>query len=170
MLALVLLATLASAEGRLPVERIGTAQGLVSDRVTHILRDSRGLLWVGTKDGVSRYDGHRFVSYATPFVTTIAETRDGAIVVATIDGLRRLAPNGRAFETIAAGVAVNDVAQDRQGGTEVETEVLQLSRLRASRDPRPARPSSACRSRSTRTRRCRAHSSTAGADRTPGTP
>jgi signal transduction histidine kinase len=43
MLALVLLATLASAEGRLPVERIGTAQGLVSDRITHILRDSRGL-------------------------------------------------------------------------------------------------------------------------------
>ncbi|HEX6097940.1 MAG TPA: two-component regulator propeller domain-containing protein [Thermoanaerobaculia bacterium] len=115
MLALVLLATLASAEGRLPVERIGTAQGLVSDRVTHILRDSRGLLWIGTKDGVSRYDGHRFVSYATPFVTTIAETRDGAIVVATIDGLRRLAPDGRAFETIAAGVAVNDIAQDRHG-------------------------------------------------------
>lgn len=113
-LALLLLA-LATAEGRLPVARVTTAQGLVSDRITHVMRDSRGFLWIGTRDGLSRYDGQRFVNYDTPFVTTITETRRGVILVATLDGLFRLAEDAQRLEHIARGIGVNDVIEDRSG-------------------------------------------------------
>lgn len=119
------LAALAAAQGRLPVERITTARGLVYDRVTHLLTDSRGFLWIGTRDGVSRFDGERFVNYTTDdglphrFITTMMESRGGALYFATAAGLARLDPGavrGRdLFTVIGRGVQVNDVVEDRNG-------------------------------------------------------
>lgn len=54
--------TRTSAE-RLPVRIYTTADGLGSSAVNRLLYDSRGFLWLATRDGLSRFDGYRFTNY-----------------------------------------------------------------------------------------------------------
>lgn len=39
--------------------------GLASGSVTSIVQDTKGLIWIGTKQGINRYDGHDFKHYHT---------------------------------------------------------------------------------------------------------
>ena len=41
----------------------GHEQGLKNLAVECLLQDRQGFLWVGTQDGLFRYDGSRFVEY-----------------------------------------------------------------------------------------------------------
>lgn len=115
-------------QGRLPFEAFSTRQGLINDGVTALLSDSRGELWMGTKEGLSRFDGQRFLTYAVadglphPYVNAIAEARDGSLYVATLTGIARIDPRaarGRpVFRNLllhGKSVSVNDVAEDREG-------------------------------------------------------
>jgi PAS domain S-box-containing protein len=40
-----------------------TTDGLANSHVEVIFQDSRGFMWFGTRDGLSRYDGYRFITY-----------------------------------------------------------------------------------------------------------
>lgn len=40
-----------------------TEDGLISDEVLAITQDATGFLWIGTRDGLSRFDGYTFQSY-----------------------------------------------------------------------------------------------------------
>ena len=44
----------------LPIRNYTTREGLNTNSISAILRDSRGILWVGTYNGVNWYDGDRF--------------------------------------------------------------------------------------------------------------
>ncbi len=44
----------------LPFKTFTTKDGLVSNQVTAVIEDKRGLLWVGTVFGITLFDGHRF--------------------------------------------------------------------------------------------------------------
>ncbi|WP_333820678.1 two-component regulator propeller domain-containing protein [Ohtaekwangia sp.] len=48
---------------KIKFSRIETAAGLSNYRVTSILQDSRGFLWIGTDDGLNRFDGYDFKIY-----------------------------------------------------------------------------------------------------------
>jgi hypothetical protein len=84
-------ATPARAE-RLPIQSYGPAEGLPSTFVLHVMRDSRGFVWFSTRDGLSRFDGVRFVTYGTkdglpdPTVNALLERRDGSYWIATNGG------------------------------------------------------------------------------------
>src|SRR5258706_16336559 len=56
------LATPSAAE-RLPIKLFTSADGLGSSFISSLMRDSRGFLWASTRDGLSRFDGSRFVTY-----------------------------------------------------------------------------------------------------------
>lgn len=40
-----------------------TSDGIANNTVRYILQDSKGFIWLGTLNGVSRYDGNSFVNY-----------------------------------------------------------------------------------------------------------
>ena len=74
----------ASAE-RLPAKMYSSTDGLASNSVHRIVQDSRGFLWMGANDGVSRFDGYEFKNLRTreglphPIVSDVLESRDGGI-------------------------------------------------------------------------------------------
>lgn len=47
----------------LSFKHITADDGLSSSTVTSILQDHKGFLWIGTYDGLNRYDGHNFIIY-----------------------------------------------------------------------------------------------------------
>ncbi len=81
------------------VTRFDAADGLPNNTVHALHVDSAGMLWVGTSDGLARWDGYRFEVYRTGLPSThikvIAEL-DGYFYVLTAAGVARLdAATGR---------------------------------------------------------------------------
>jgi signal transduction histidine kinase/ligand-binding sensor domain-containing protein len=85
---------------RLPIKNYSIADGLGSDDILRIRRDSRGFLWFCTIDGLSRFDGYRFTNYTMAHglpdrvVYDLLETRNGVYWVATNGGLCLFNPFG----------------------------------------------------------------------------
>jgi ligand-binding sensor domain-containing protein/two-component sensor histidine kinase len=87
----VLFAACAGRAERLPVRVYTTAEGLSSSAVNWVTQDSRGFLWFGTRDGLSRFDGQKFTTYrvgrdASPSITQIIERRRGEYMLVTQTG------------------------------------------------------------------------------------
>ena len=74
---------------RVPFHTYSASDGLAHDRIRCVLADSRGFLWFCTPDGLSRFDGSRFVNYGPehglphPAVEEIVEAGPGVYWVAT---------------------------------------------------------------------------------------
>jgi signal transduction histidine kinase/CheY-like chemotaxis protein/ligand-binding sensor domain-containing protein len=86
---------------QLHFDHLGTANGLSELSPNCILQDSRGFIWIGTQDGLNRYDGYKFkifrndvkdtTSIGNSYIRDIAEDKNGNIWVATGGGgLNRL--------------------------------------------------------------------------------
>ncbi|HUM01699.1 MAG TPA: two-component regulator propeller domain-containing protein [Thermoanaerobaculia bacterium] len=124
----VLFATALRAE-QLSVQRLGVAEGLAEETVTALLRDSRGYLWAGSLNGLSRFDGERFKVYGLEDglprlrIWALSEGRDGTLWVATSGGLVRLDPSHTTERPVfrpagparASGRPVESVFVDRAG-------------------------------------------------------
>jgi signal transduction histidine kinase/CheY-like chemotaxis protein/ligand-binding sensor domain-containing protein len=73
----------------------GVAQGLPNNQVRCLLPDADGTLWVGTLDGVARFDGKEFTRWTMPAplqdttVFSLQRDRQGAIWACTGAGLVR---------------------------------------------------------------------------------
>src|SRR5262245_48535034 len=82
LLTVLALAPAASASER-PIRSFTTADGLSDNRIHRMIVDSRGLLWVSTAGGVSRFDGTSFQSFGIaqglPFhaINDLLEMPDG---------------------------------------------------------------------------------------------
>jgi ligand-binding sensor domain-containing protein/signal transduction histidine kinase len=74
---------------RLAVKSYGPADGLPAAFIQQVTRDSRGFMWFATRDGLSRFDGVRFVTYGVeqgllnPTINGLLEARDGSYWIAT---------------------------------------------------------------------------------------
>ncbi|MGC4232312.1 MAG: two-component regulator propeller domain-containing protein, partial [Niabella sp.] len=76
-----------------------TADGLSDNRVTCVFKDKTGYVWVGTKNGLNRFDGHSFLIYrpgrqkntlSGSIINDIKQDRYGHLWVATQNGLNRI--------------------------------------------------------------------------------
>src|ERR1035441_9367071 len=98
----------------------GQEQGLSNLATECLLQDRAGYLWVGTQNGLFRYDGAVF----TPFgeaeglpgspIDTLVETPDGVLWVATSRGLARR--RGSRFEAVPLDRRV-ERSEERRVGT-----------------------------------------------------
>ena len=77
---------------QLPFRHYGVYEGLPHSTVQCLFQDSRGYLWIGTADGLARFDGYGFTRYDTgdglghSFINAIAEDRKGRVWIATNGG------------------------------------------------------------------------------------
>jgi signal transduction histidine kinase/ligand-binding sensor domain-containing protein len=85
-------------------------QGLSQSVVNCLYQDSRGFIWIGTQNGLNKFNGYTFESFTTnPTDTTtisnnwiysITEDRDGNLWIGTKGGLNRFFINSKKFERI----------------------------------------------------------------------
>lgn len=83
----------------LTFEHIGTHEGLSQVNVTCIIQDSRGFMWIGTRNGLNRYDGYKVITFrnnpadnysvSNNMITDLREDKNGNIWIATHGGLNR---------------------------------------------------------------------------------
>lgn len=77
-------------------KRLNHANGLSNNKVNCILQDKRGFTWIGTDDGLNRYDGNNFMvfknipgrasSVSGNTITDLHEDKEGVLWIATADG------------------------------------------------------------------------------------
>src|SRR5262245_34576495 len=66
--------------------------GLVANSVRCIYQDAKGFIWIGTWQGLSKYDGNKFTNFSTAnglsfdFVNDIKEINTGSLYVALNNG------------------------------------------------------------------------------------
>jgi len=97
------LAIAAEPTGRFTVDVFGTAQGLPSSAVLALTQTRDGYLWVGTLDGLARFDGVQFAVFDennTPGLTSsevvrLYEDRQTNLWVATENGAIALVKGGK---------------------------------------------------------------------------
>src|SRR5215207_8647514 len=58
-----LLSFTAAAQLKCKIEYFSTEDGLSHDAVTYLIKDREGFMWFSTWNGISRFDGHNFISY-----------------------------------------------------------------------------------------------------------
>ncbi len=83
----------------LQFEHFSTREGLSQINVNCIIQDSRGFMWIGSRNGLNRYDGYKFTTYrydakndsslSNNMITDLAEDQEGNIWIATQSGLNK---------------------------------------------------------------------------------
>ena len=74
-------------------EHIFVKDGLPDNNVFWFLKDHLGFLWIGTGNGLVRYDGYNFVTYkhnpndtssiSNNFITSVYEDKEGVLWIGT---------------------------------------------------------------------------------------
>lgn len=89
-----------------------TEDGLSDNRITCFYKDKTGFIWIGTKNGLNRYDGHSFKifrpaksnSISNETINDIAGDKKGRIWVATMDGLNCYNPQTNHWDVLRPGI------------------------------------------------------------------
>ena len=123
-------------------EHLTIEDGLSQNVVYAVLQDRRGFVWMGTKDGLNRYDGYAFTVYRhdpfdgatlpSNYVTALLESADGYLWVGTLDGgVARLDPATGAVARVASSPRsqITALAEDGRGDLWAGTADAGLYRL-----------------------------------------
>jgi signal transduction histidine kinase/ligand-binding sensor domain-containing protein len=107
--------------------------GNLSGAPTAIAQTSDGYLWIGTQNGLVRFDGVRFVPWTfpdgkvlpAPIITFLLADRDGSLWIGTAQGLAHWKDNSELVDYSKFSGGINQMFQDTQG-------VIWLTRFRFS--------------------------------------
>jgi two-component sensor histidine kinase/ligand-binding sensor domain-containing protein len=127
-------------------DHYSTQEGLSQSNVNCIYQDSRGFIWIGTRNGLNRFDGYKFVIYnrdpkdtfslSDDFVTDVAEDKSGNLWIATKGGLNKYDRSENRFSRFfhnekdphtLSGNALNKLAFDQEGNLWIATQMNGLN-------------------------------------------
>lgn len=101
------------------------AQGLPQDYVQAIAQTSDGYLWLGTNEGLTRFDGYDFVTFTKEMgalpsntVTVLTAGADGTLWIGTANGVSRYSNQRFTVFTMSNGLpdkSVASICQDHNG-------------------------------------------------------
>jgi ligand-binding sensor domain-containing protein len=86
-----------------PFREYTSVDGLPQTQSTSVMQDSRGFIWIPTRNGLARFDGNNFISYfrkdglPSNLVSDVVEDCNGTVWAFTINGVSRF--NGKTFES-----------------------------------------------------------------------
>jgi signal transduction histidine kinase/ligand-binding sensor domain-containing protein len=90
--------------------------GLPQDTVRAIAQTSDGYLWLGTDEGLARFDGYEFVSFSKAngdlpanSITALAATADGSLWIGTTNGLAQYRDRRFRIFTVKQGLPDNSI-------------------------------------------------------------
>jgi ligand-binding sensor domain-containing protein len=109
-----------------------TENGLPQNTVHSVAQTKDGYIWIGTEEGLARFDGVRFTifdTHNTPplksnYIRTLLADRDGVLWIGTAEGLVRKSNVGFTTFTTNEGLPSNtiqSVYQDREGTVWIAT-------------------------------------------------
>ncbi len=89
-------------------DHLSIDDGLSNNEVMCFLQDRRGFMWIGTQDGLNKYDGYKFTVYkhdpldstsiSDNYIRSIVETNDGFLWIGTENGgLNKFDPTTKTF-------------------------------------------------------------------------
>ena len=91
-------------------KHLTVADGLPGNHVTTLLQDRNLFVWIGTTEGLTRYDGHSFIEFVhngndstslpDNYITCLKQDSIGNIWVGTKNGLAYYSPTSEHFTTI----------------------------------------------------------------------
>jgi len=97
-------------ENQFTVEHFSINNGLSQNFANSIYQDKYGYIWVGTQDGLNRFDGYEFVTYrqdsnneyslSNSYVVDIVGSKDSVIWLITNDGLEKFNYDTNRFLTV----------------------------------------------------------------------
>jgi PAS domain S-box-containing protein len=121
-------------------ERLSVEQGLSQSQVMSLCQDSQGFMWIGTRNGLNRYDGYEFVQYtkikddstsvSDNLINALFEDRDGNLWIGSGNGLNRFDPSTRSFvryfhspsdANTLSNNHIQVIAQDKEGNLWIGT-------------------------------------------------
>lgn len=104
-----LISFLASGQNEIHFSHLGMQDGFSNSRANVVIQDRNGYIWVGTWNGLNRYDGYSCMSYQPGYhdsssvanreITELLEDSQGHIWIGTSFGLSRLDPQTGQFRT-----------------------------------------------------------------------
>ncbi|MCU0394286.1 MAG: response regulator [Chitinophagaceae bacterium] len=111
----------------LSFHKLGVAEGLSQGSVLAITQDSRGFIWLGTRAGLNRFDGHGFRTYkrmpgnpgslSSDYILALLNDHQGQLWVGVNGGLCRYLPETDRLQLIpgSSNMRVSALHEDAQG-------------------------------------------------------
>ena len=129
-----------AAQRNIVFDRLGTDKGLSQALVSVVAQDQHGFIWVGTQEGLNRYDGRSFhhfyhvagepESLSHDSIRSLFTDSAGQLWVGTDEGLNRYLPYRETFQILSltngvdeAEYAVFDIEEDSFGTLWIATSV-----------------------------------------------
>ena len=107
---------------KLKFKQFSLTEGLSQSSVLCILQDSKGFMWFGTRDGLNKFDGQKFITYrhnsqdstsiSNSFIRSLIEDEDGNIWVGTMNGLNKYMAKENRFERFKHDDGQNQVSNN----------------------------------------------------------
>ena len=106
-------------------QQYSISEGLSHSVVNYIFQDVNGFIWIGTDDGLNRFDGREFKIYRSNHkdenvlnssnVTTIFTDSKKRMWIGTSNGLNMYNPNCDCFYSILEHQFIHSIAEDKNG-------------------------------------------------------
>lgn len=97
------------------------SQGLPNNSIRNIYQDSKGFIWIGTWEGLSKYDGHRFINFTENnglphnMINDLVETGEGKMMVAMNNGSTSIIDHDKVIQpALFSGIIINNFFQGHE--------------------------------------------------------